>query len=863
MATSATDALYQQYIAAGLSPEDARMAANFDLSKYQSDYQAQQQFIANAPKYEVPGAYDYTTQYGGMDIIPGMTSGILANLGIENPIVPVFQLLGSENKGEANNAEERMQFIATPGATYRLKNNETGEIIGTAATPEELSSLVQQSNAMSQQLGTSANLTVQRSNPQSIGGGYTDMFTDSPDKVMNTITKLALAGMVAATGAGLLQPGGLGGLGATGASGAGIGTTGSLAGAGLSSLPANLAAIQAGANAALAGAGLGTAAGLGAAAGGGLLASGIEALPAITVTGAAGGGLTAAQLAALASLGGVGASLGATGGATGASSNLSMDQFGNVVDQTGAIVATGTGGSTSLLPAAGAAAAAGGAAAATGGGAGGATDAAITQNTQNAVDTAYTNAQTGAKDILNPVYGAGTGGSFVVPATAASSGVLGTGLSVGQLATIGSLGASALGSLFGGSGGTTGTGTPYVSPFGAGGTMAGGDFRASPAIADYERYGFGPEASFFRPEYYGLVSGGASKGYTPPAGTTTPTYTPLIGGTTTGGTPSGGGGGGGAGGGGGGGGGGTAVTKQVRPAGFTGVVSGQQVGDTQVVDGNTWVWGGDDLGWQQKFTNGLLSTGNGATNVTSFANNPTVEVNQPAFAQNTAIPGWATTYHGFQQSLMNAGITGDAKAAAERELFTAIETQPFASATDLVDYAKGLYTKYTANPLMTTAQLQASSQPSGQAIMASQQLSANQRAANDLLSQAANFVSDTGYTPAAGTVIQSPEWDRLYLDYVTGKSDVMPPRLAGFTPEEFQRRIDAQIARGAENAQQTVDYWNAVRTDPRYAAAAQYEMATGESAGGGPYIPAGYAAIGDSVVKMGTPQYEQAIRGLI
>jgi hypothetical protein len=225
-----------------------------------------------------------------------------------------------------------------------------------------------------------------------------------------------------------------------------------------------------------------------------------------------------------------------------------------------------------------------------------------------------------------------------------------------------------------------------------------GDFRASPAIANYEQYGFGPEASFFRPEYYGLVSGGASKGYTPPAGTTTPTYTPLIGGTTTGGTPSGGGGGGGAGGGGG----GTVVTKQERPAGFTGVVSGQQVGDTQVVDGNTWVWGGDNVGWQQKFTNGLLSTGNGATNVTSFANNPTVEVNQPYFAQNTAnIPGWATTYQGFQKGLMGAGITGDQKAAAERELFTAIETQPFANAQSLVDYARGIYSKYT-NPQSTS-----------------------------------------------------------------------------------------------------------------------------------------------------------------
>lgn len=424
--------------------------------------------------------------------------------------------------------------------------------------------------------------------------------------------------------------------------------------------------------------------------------------------------------------------------------------------------------------------------------------------------------------------------------------------------------ASLLGSaVAGGGGGGTTAGTPYVSPFGTGGTMAGGDFRANPTIADYEQYGFGPEASFFRPDYYNLVSGGAAKGYTPPAGTTTtPTYKPLIsggggstttGGATTGGTT----------------GGATAVTKQERPAGFTGVVVGQQVGDTQVVDGTTWVWGGDNVGWQMQYKspetgNLALLPGNGATNVSSFANNPTVEVNQPYFAQNTAIPDWATTYQGFQRGLINAGVTGDAKAAAERELFTAIETMPFANATELVDYAKGIYNKYTGRNVPTTAGvLQATQSMQQQAMNANQTGDANQALATSLLNQAANYVAPNGFTPPAGTVLQSPEWDKLYLDYTTGKSTVRPPRLVGFTEDEFQRRLDAQIERGAENAQQTVDYWAAVRGDPRYAAAAQYEMTTGESAGGGPYLPSGYAAVGNSVMKIGTPQYEEAVRGLI
>jgi len=59
---------------------------------------------------------------------------------------------------------------------------------------------------------------------------------------------------------------------------------------------------------------------------------------------------------------------------------------------------------------------------------------------------------------------------------------------------------------------------------------AGMDYRAQPNIANYERYGFGPEASFFKPEYTGLVSAAAfpnvPAGTTPPAAT--PTYTPLV-----------------------------------------------------------------------------------------------------------------------------------------------------------------------------------------------------------------------------------------------------------------------------------------------------------------------------------------------
>lgn len=639
----------------------------------------------------VAGAYDYTPLYGGGDIIPGTTAGIFERLGLENPTVPVFRLLGSENKG-GTNVNESMNFAAIPGQSYRLVNNATGKVVGEASSPEEISALVAQSNALSKQLGKKADLSFE----QSTGGAYSPIFKDQPNILFDTPMKLIAAGMLAATGAGLLQPGGLGGVGAAGSDAA---ISNSVANA----INAAYTGAQAGAASALApiyGAGAG-AFSAGAAGAGGLLSEGSSLAPGALSS--LPSNLASINAATQASLAGAG-----LGGAT---SGLAVDAFGNVVDKTGAIVATGGGGG-SLLPAGLALGATGATAAVTSGGAGagagaaGATDAAINESLKNTIDTAYKNAQTGAASNLAGTYVPGAG-AFVAPgagATVGAGGVLGTGLSLSELATLGSLGASAVGSLFGGGGGGT-TATPYVSPFGAGPSFGGMDYRANPNIADYEKYGFGPEASFFRPEYSKLVSSGSNMGYTPSvtgsATTTTPTYNPLIGGgngtispttttTQSNATP--------------------IVTtptvKQERPAGFTGVVAGQQTGDTQVVDGNTWVWGGDSVGWQMKFPNGLLSTGNGGTNVSSLANQPTTVGNQAYFAQNTANnPGWANTYHGFQQGLIGAGITGDQKAAAERELFSAIETQPFASPSALVDYARGIYNKYTGaapSPTMAT-----------------------------------------------------------------------------------------------------------------------------------------------------------------
>ena len=115
------------------------------------------------------------------------------------------------------------------------------------------------------------------------------------------------------------------------------------------------------------------------------------------------------------------------------------------------------------------------------------------------------------------------------PALTQKDGVLGTGLNLPQLISIGGIGADLLKNLLAGGDGT-GTGAPYVSPFGTGvGFARGQDMRANPNITDYERYGFGPEAMFFRPEYSGLLSSaGAAAPQAQPAMTINPVYQPLI-----------------------------------------------------------------------------------------------------------------------------------------------------------------------------------------------------------------------------------------------------------------------------------------------------------------------------------------------
>jgi hypothetical protein len=537
--------------------------------------------------------YDYTPLYGGGDIIPGTTARIFENLGLENPNVPVFRLLGSENKG-GNNVNESMNFAAIPGQSYRLVNNATGEVLGEASTTEGISALVEQSNALSKRLGKKADLSFEQSQPDVLGGGYSPIFQDQPNELvggfLGNVMDVALP-----TLASLVVPGA--GLFGTILPAAGASAVSSLmqerglqetllraaltgAGSGLgekflapaidSALrPATQAASQAGTQA--------------------VTQAGTQA-----VTQSAAGQAGDILVNALPSLLSRGLSTGITSLATNLlPSAFDSAQLDNIapeqtttVDQTytpppeNLIVTATQPNVTGIFPAV------------TGGISNTLLDQVVNQppaappaeptvTSDEIVVTAQNQPNLNLGGLLNiapsqinppvttppaapPAEPTVTDDEIVVtarpttpvvppfvppivvppgilpPATtpttpttpaepkppADKKDVLGTGLTLPELLAIGGVGVDLLGSLLGGGGGT-GTATPYVSPFGTGaGLGTGRDMRVNPNIADYERYGFGPEAMFFRPEYSQILAAPAAQAQ--PAAITNPVYTPLI-----------------------------------------------------------------------------------------------------------------------------------------------------------------------------------------------------------------------------------------------------------------------------------------------------------------------------------------------
>lgn len=207
---------------AAMSPEEQQMvmsgldaARNFDLGAYQAQYQkAQAAQDAALKAAQATGLSDqYTQLYGGADIVPGMTQGILSNLGIENPYLPVYTLRGSANKG-GDSANERMSFAPLPGMEYRLVDKNTGQVT-TASTPEEIKALAEAANALGKSGGAMANYAIESGQ----GGNYSTMYEDRPD-----ISKFdRLAGMALPVAVSLIP--GLQGVGAV-LAGAGAGAGG-------------------------------------------------------------------------------------------------------------------------------------------------------------------------------------------------------------------------------------------------------------------------------------------------------------------------------------------------------------------------------------------------------------------------------------------------------------------------------------------------------------------------------------------------------------------------------------------------------------------------------------------------------------
>ena len=204
----------QALIDSGMSPEDAALLVA-DLQRYET-VGVPNLNLGVAPETTIRDGVQYQNLYGGMDIIPGMTSSVLDRIGIENPQVPVYTLMESQAQNNPNDAR-RMSFMPTPGRAYRLVDNQTGEVVMTASTPEEYASLAQAANAISGELGRNANFQIQSQDPESLGGGWTQMYADTPDGSFGDF-----ADILGDAALGLLAGGPLGAMLAAGASGAGV-----------------------------------------------------------------------------------------------------------------------------------------------------------------------------------------------------------------------------------------------------------------------------------------------------------------------------------------------------------------------------------------------------------------------------------------------------------------------------------------------------------------------------------------------------------------------------------------------------------------------------------------------------------------
>lgn len=263
--------------AAGLSEADIAELMAFDLTEYQKTYQANQKAAedARARGLTAAEATGLSDRYVALndpranDLIGGgINEQIMGRLGLipqSYDYAPVFNIKGDQEY-------ENYNFVPVPGKTYRLVDNNSGQVIGTATTPAEAKGLAEAANAISNKQGGNANWALQEYGSYSDGkgnmtSGYSDVYTNEKSGVMNDLKPLIQAAVVmAAVGTGLAAvtapaAGGAGaGAAAAGAGGAGAGAagTGSLVSSSAlaSSTASNLAAISKAASSAASAAGL-------------------------------------------------------------------------------------------------------------------------------------------------------------------------------------------------------------------------------------------------------------------------------------------------------------------------------------------------------------------------------------------------------------------------------------------------------------------------------------------------------------------------------------------------------------------------------------------------------------------------------
>lgn len=264
--------------AAGLSEADIANLMAFDLTEYQKTYQANQKAAedARARGLTAAEATGLSDRYVALndpranDLIGGgINEQIMGRLGLipqSYDYAPVFNIKGDQEY-------ENYNFVPIPGKEYRLVDNNSGQVVGTATTPAEAKGLAEAANAISNKQGGNANWSLQEYGSYSDGkgnmtSGYSDVYTNEKSGVMNDLKPLIQAAVVmAAVGTGLAAvtapaAGGAGaGAAAAGAgtgAGAGAAGTGSLVSSSAlaSSTASNLAAISKAASSAASAAGL-------------------------------------------------------------------------------------------------------------------------------------------------------------------------------------------------------------------------------------------------------------------------------------------------------------------------------------------------------------------------------------------------------------------------------------------------------------------------------------------------------------------------------------------------------------------------------------------------------------------------------